>query len=556
MTTLLDALVAVLVGALPSLVAGEHARTDEPTPRLVVVLCVDQLIPEQLERLAPWLDGGLGRFRSRGLMFRAAALDYARSETGPGHATLGTGLLPRHHGIIANGLLDREAGLLVECTVDPDVLTLAPGGVLTAPEQGGSSARNLLHQGLAEHLRARWPASRAVSIAGKPRSAILLAGRAPDWALWWDRRAGGFTSSSAYGERLPAWVLSWNEGWAPAADGSDWECSFEGELKGSGTAPDDRVGESVIGAGVTFPRIAPVLTDEPRAIEFQGLASYVSSTPLLDRFVIDLAREAVEAMDLGADEDVDLLALGLSACDKIGHRAGPYSREVTDTVLRLDDELERLFEFLDERLGPAAWIAALASDHGVMELPEALAERGVATRRLGTSETRRALAAARDALMERHEGQFFGLRVSGSKLIMDVQQIEAAGADLAEVRQFARDAFLEAADYVEDAYTFEELASTDPPRDAFLALARNSFHPAHEADAVLRFKPWILHDCRYGTTHGSPYPYDRRIVLSFLGPGFRAAMSWERASPTDLVPTMLRRLGLSPPADLDGRALD
>ncbi|MED6334421.1 MAG: alkaline phosphatase family protein, partial [Planctomycetota bacterium] len=159
MMPLLDALVTVLVGALPSLVAGEHARTDEPTPRLVVVLCVDQLIPEQLERLAPWLDGGLGRFRSRGLMFRTAALDYARSETGPGHATLGTGLLPRHHGIIANGLLDREVGLLVECTVDPDVLTLAPGGVLTAPEQGGSSARNLLHQGLAEHLRARWPAS-------------------------------------------------------------------------------------------------------------------------------------------------------------------------------------------------------------------------------------------------------------------------------------------------------------------------------------------------------------------------------------------------------------
>ncbi|MDP7572807.1 MAG: hypothetical protein QF391_14490, partial [Myxococcota bacterium] len=195
-------------------------------------------------------------------------------------------------------------------------------------------------------------------------------------------------------------------------------------------------------------------------------------------------------------------------------------------------------------------------DHGVLELPEALTERGVATRRLGLGETRRTLAAARDVLMERYEGQFFGLRVSGSKLILDVQQIEAAGADLAEVRQSARDSFLEAADYVEDAYTFEELASTDPPRDAFLALARNSFHPAHEADVVLRFKPWIVHDCRYGTDHGSPYPYDRRIALSFLGPGFRSAMSWERASPTDLVPTMLERLGLSPPADLDGRVLD
>ena len=550
----------LLAAALATCSSGsgsrEPGRLAEPTPRLVVVLCVDQLIPEQLERLAPWLDGGLGRFVNRGRSFRAAALDYSRSETGPGHATLGSGLLPRHHGISANGMLDREAGELVECTTDPTVLTLAPGGVLTEPVAGGSSACNLLREGLAEHLRARWPASRAVSIAGKPRAAILLAGRAPRWALWWDRRAGGFTSSSAYGERLPDWVLAWNAGWAATASGRDWECSFKGDLDGSGTAPDERAGEAIIGAGVTFPRVAPRLPLEPQAIEFQRLAGFVSATPLLDRFVIDLALEAIASQELGADADVDLLALGLSACDKIGHRAGPYSREVTDTVLRLDDELGRLFALLDERLGPAGWIAALASDHGVMELPEALVERGVATRRLHVNETRRALAAAREALGERYAGLFFGLRSGGDGLILDEKQTSAAGVDLAEVRELARDAYLAAADYVEDGYTFDELASSEPPRDAFETLARNCFRPEHEVDVVLRFKPWIVRDCRFGTDHGSPYPYDRRIVLSFLGPGFVAGTSWERASPTDLVPTLLERLGLPAPADLDGSALD
>ncbi|MDP6761738.1 MAG: alkaline phosphatase family protein [Planctomycetota bacterium] len=548
----------IIVPGLLAIVLACPLSDEEPpeSPRLVVVLCVDQLIPEQLERLEPWLDGGLARFGERGRTFSAAELDYYRSETGPGHATLATGLLPRHHGISANGMLDPQTQTRIECTVDPTVATLAPGGVLTEPETGGSSARHLLRPGLAEYLRERWPASRSVSISGKARAAVFLAGRAPQWALWWDRRAGGFTSSSAYGELLPDWVLSWNRGWSAQANGRDWRCSFEGELDGSGTAPDERAGESAIGAGVTFPRAAPRLTDDPRPIEYQRLAGFVSATPLLDRFVIDLALAAVDSLELGADGDVDLLALGLSACDKVGHRAGPYSREVTDTLLRLDDELGRLFGLLDERLGPDAWLAALASDHGVMELPEALVERGIATRRLGTNETRRALAAAREALSERFEGEFFGLRSSGDGLILDRELVAAAGADLAQVRALARSAYLGVADYAADAYTFDELASPQPPRDAFAALARNSFRPEHEVDVVLRFQPWLLHDCRLGTDHGSPYPYDRRIVLSFLGPGFAPAKRWERASPTDLVPTLLERLGVPLPEGLDGRPLD
>ena len=71
-------------------------------PRLVVMIAIDQMIPEQLERLAPLLTGGLGRFVRAGSVFRAARLEYADSETGPGHATYGTGMNPLHHGIVGN----------------------------------------------------------------------------------------------------------------------------------------------------------------------------------------------------------------------------------------------------------------------------------------------------------------------------------------------------------------------------------------------------------------------------------------------------------------------
>ena len=59
-----------------------------------------------------------------------------------------------------------------------------------------------------------------------------------------------------------------------------------------------------------------------------------------------------------------------------------------------------------------------------------------------------------------------------------------------------------------------------------------------------------------GTSHGSPYPYDRRIPLAFLGPAFPASRRYDRASSTDIAPTLLDLLGIDVPAgELDGRSL-
>jgi len=526
------------------------------SPRLVVLVAVDQMIPEQLERLAPHLDGGLGRFVTAGRVWPAAELRHAATETGPGHATLGTGVLPSRHGIVGNAYYDRAAGSWRYCAQDDEALLLAPGGAIRDAAPGGPSGANLLVPGFAERLRDAFPGSRSVAIAGKDRAATLMAGRRPDRALWWDRRAGGFTSSSAYEAELPDWVLAWNAGWTARADGHLWEPCFEGDLEGTGTAPDDRPGEAALGvAGHVFPYRAPALGQDPEPIRLQALAGFVYASPLVDRFVVDLAIEALERLDLGADGAVDLLALSLSACDTVGHRSGPYSRETTDVILRADDELERLFTRLDERLGPGGWIAALSSDHGVLELPEALAERGVGARRIFSNEVRRSLAAVREALQERFGGEFFGAALPGTGLTLDAGAIEAAGADPAQVRALARDVLAAECGWIADAYTWDELAAPEPARDAFMVLERASFVPARAPDVVLRLQPWIVLDFRAGTSHGTPYPYDRRVPVAFLGPGVTAGKSFERASPMDVLPTVLALLGAAVPEGLDGRPL-
>lgn len=233
----------MLAVALAALAAQELAATKperEPV-RLVVLVSVDQMTPEQLERLAPWLHGGLGRFAHSGRVFPRAALRHGDTETGPGHAAYGTGCLPRTNGIISNDWFAADTRDSVYCFADRDSRALTDTGV---GESRASSPRNLRCDGAADRFEAHSREALTLGISSKDRSAIGLTGRKADLALWWDKKRGGFQSSSWYGTELPAWVRARNAGWQerlPFAGG--WNAELPGNFEGSGTAPDERDGE-------------------------------------------------------------------------------------------------------------------------------------------------------------------------------------------------------------------------------------------------------------------------------------------------------------------------
>src|SRR2546427_2041115 len=83
-------------------------------PRLVVVITVDQLRPDYLERYRPQLIGGLGLLLREGAVFTEAFQDHAVTETAPGHATILSGRVPARTGIIRNlaGVQDSSAPLV------------------------------------------------------------------------------------------------------------------------------------------------------------------------------------------------------------------------------------------------------------------------------------------------------------------------------------------------------------------------------------------------------------------------------------------------------------
>jgi len=60
---------------------------------------------------------------------------------------------------------------------------------------------------------------------------------------------------------------------------------------------------------------------------------------------------------------------------------------------------------------------------------------------------------------------------------------------------------------------------------------------------------------RTGTTHGTPYWYDRWVPFMLMGAGVARGSSDSAAYTVDMAPTLAALAGIRAPDDLDGRAI-
>src|SRR5258707_3627856 len=162
------------------------AQAKPTRPDLIVVISIDQFRYDYTTRFLPYFsEGGFNRLLRTGATFTHALYPYATTETGPGHASIGTGYVPVRSGIVANDWYDRISNSPVYCVADPR-------------SKGGFSPINLAPDSLGDRLQERYPGSKVYGVALKDRAAILMAGRKATAAYWFDPKAASFTSSSYY----------------------------------------------------------------------------------------------------------------------------------------------------------------------------------------------------------------------------------------------------------------------------------------------------------------------------------------------------------------------
>src|SRR5467141_2367773 len=133
LTLALAGLTMVASGAgaqTPKTAAAAEKKAEKPAarPKLVVLLVVDQMRGDYVDKFRGQWTGGLKRLLDEGAWFREAGYPYAATETCVGHATISTGAFPATHGMIANGWWDRDSQSMVTCTSDPGVKNIAYAG--------------------------------------------------------------------------------------------------------------------------------------------------------------------------------------------------------------------------------------------------------------------------------------------------------------------------------------------------------------------------------------------------------------------------------------------
>jgi predicted AlkP superfamily pyrophosphatase or phosphodiesterase len=532
-------MIRTLLASVALLAAGA-ARAE--APKLLVVISVDQFSADLFAEYRSHFTGGLKRLNA-GVVFPSGYQSHAATETCPGHATILTGVHPSRAGIIANNWVDQSiarADKTVYCAEDETQ------GASSKAADYVPSPIHLRVPTLGDWMKDANPASRVVAVAGKDRAALMMGGHKTD-AVW-------FLSAKDFGR-------------------------FE-TLAGRPSSPLADVANARIAAALAKPRpdmplspfcaarAQPVAIGEQKIIGTGRFARPAGdkrmfrASPESDAATLGLAESLIADMKLGRGAATDLIAIGVSATDYVGHTYGTAGAEMCVQLDALDAGLGALFAKLDK--AKIDYAVALTADHGGHDAPER--NRQDALPDAARVDAKPLAAIGGDVAK--------AMGLTGSVLVA----AEAAGdvwvsnavppASKAEALARTKAAFL-ADRQIAAVFTAEELKAvpiaTMPPETWSLAeRARASFDPARSGDLIVMLKPRVTPiptevaaGGSYIATHGSPWDYDRRVPILFWRKGLVPFEQPNSIETVDIAPTLAALIGMTIPAgEMDGICRD
>jgi predicted AlkP superfamily pyrophosphatase or phosphodiesterase len=558
------------VGIAATLLAAGAAWAQAPTaksaaaksaaqgsrPKLVVVIVVDQMRADYVDKFRGQWSGGLKRLVEEGAWFRTAAYPYAATETCVGHSTISTGAFPASHGMVGNAWWDRDAQKMVTCTGDPRVKNAAYAGGTT---KGGDSAWRMLLPAFAEELKFQQSGKVGViTLSLKARAAITLAGHLPrdaeahETVLWFDSATGSWVTSDAYGATPFAEEYIKRH---PVKDdyGKTWTLSL---AQTSYLYDEKAIGAGTIeGWGPSFPH--PLHGKEGKGGPDESFYQQWQTSPFADTYLTKMAEAAVTALALWNTGETDYLGISYSSTDYVGHLFGPRSWEIQDMLVRLDKDLGELFTHLDQKVGRGNYVVALTADHGVAPIPADRQQMGFDAGVLSLPELQSRMEKAVEPF---HFGKPVIAKMAGNEVYFSEGIYGPLHHD-PEAMKALLDAALSMPG-VAAVYRAEELGTGCKTVSQTRTAAELSYFAGRSGDLYVLQQPYWLMDGSAegskrttGTSHGTPYFYDQRVPILLMGFGIQHGEFLKAATPADIAPTLGALTGVTL-ATQDGRVLE
>ena len=547
----------LLIGAL--FLAGQCLAANEPLPRLVLQITVDQLRGDLVKRYSAGLgNDGFKALLKHGAVFANAHHRHANTETIVGHTTLATGADPAIHGMIANVWFDHKTGAEVYNVQDKDYPLLGTKGTdkkteidptLRAATTEGRSPRNILTSTIGDEIRLHFgPKAKVFGISVKDRAAIAMAGHVGE-AWWFSKSEGRFVTSSWYRKDIPAWVQAWNaSGMVTSYAGSEWKLMHDRGLYTFADKDDQAWEMNLPGWGRTFPH-------HYGKANGKFYTTLLTLSPAGDELVANFAMALIENEHLGQDKTPDYLSISFSSTDYIGHLFGPSSLEAEDNIKRLDRTLARLLKFVDKKVGLDKTLVVLCADHGATEAAGYMKTLGIdagefnfekAVKKSGLARLGKRLGLGQKDLIKAFIKPY---------VYLNHKAIARAGLKLNEVQQAVADE-LEKLPGVAHAVTRSALQQGEIADTPVMRAVLANFNSDRSGDIYLVFKPhWYIADfdgMHVTSVHGSPWSYDTYVPLIFTGPGIKPAHIYRRVETVDVAPTIAALLGVKPPTGATG----
>ncbi len=539
-------IIVLLLALAPPIVSlgqkksNEQANNLRTSPKLVVGIVVDQMRYDYLTRFwNHYGDGGFKRLVNDGFNCKNNHFNYAPTSTGPGHTSIYTGATPATHGIIGNDWYDKEIGEDVYCAADDNYASVG-----TTSDAGKMSPHRMNVTTITDELRLHTQMrGKTIAISVKDRGAVLPGGHTANAAYWfYGADEGNMITSTFYMQNLPKWVKDFNASgnvgkykkpWTTLKDINSYlesgldNNNYEGLFSGE-TAP-------------TFPH------DLPKLFKENGEYDLLKTTPYGNSIIADFAIEALKGENLGADAFTDFLAVSFSSTDYVGHKYGVNSKEVQDTYIRLDADLERLFKALDKKVGKGEYTVFLTADHGAIDVPSYLKDQKIPA---GYIEF--------DSLKPKF-GEFlkykFGTidiikNFSNYQFFLDHDIVKNLDMQLVDVQNIIAKELL-GYEGIDRVYTGHQMWQNEYT-EGIPYILQNGYNQKRSGDILLVLKPGVISYPKTGSTHGSPQIYDTHVPLLFYGKGIKKGKTTARTEIDDIAPTIATLLGIAYPNGTTG----
>lgn len=525
--------------------SGNLSAQTKPTigdkPALVVGIVVDQMRWDYLYRYPEkYSANGFNRLLREGYSCQNTQINYSPSYTACGHTSVYTGTVPAVHGITGNNWFDYNEKKVVYCTQDSAYYSIG-----STSKAGKMSPNRMLTTTITDELRlATNFGSKTIGIALKDRGSILPAGHAANAAYFYDGSVGSFITSSYYMKALPSWVNEFNrkqlaeqyikKNWTtllPIAqyfesheDDAPFEEAFSNEKK-------------------------PIFEHRVSELMKPGF-DIIKAIPFGNTYTLDFAKAAIIGEQLGKGKHTDFLAVSLSSTDYIGHQFGPNSVEIEDCYIRLDQELEAFFSYLDANIGKGKYLLFLTADHGAAHVPDFLTRNKIPAGVFPIDSVYKQL--------EKHLSAKFGagkwlLGYENMQFSLNRELIAKEGKSIEEMIKEIK-SFIAPLPGVAKVLDLTELSKETYEYNLKQKMA-NGYYPSRAGDVYVMFEPGWFEGMEKGTTHGTIYPYDTHIPLVFMGWNIKPGLDYSPVNMTDIAPTLAALLRIQEPNGSVGKVI-